>query len=55
MTLQNSGGFPTTLVIAAPENANSADSISAVSHVVGVHFSTSFQANQYWPESGETT
>ena len=83
MTIQNSGGFPTTLVTAAPENglalsimlsglavkaeqpnidtlkylrphhAHHADSIIAVSDVVGVHFSTSGQANQNWPESGE--
>jgi hypothetical protein len=82
MAKQNSGGFPTTLVTAAPENGltlsiilsglavkaaqpnidtlkylrpDNANSIIAVSHVVGVHFSTSGQANQYWPESGEYT
>jgi hypothetical protein len=44
-----------TLKYLRPDNANNADSIIAVSDVVGVHFSTSGQANQYWPESGENT
>lgn len=36
-------------------NANNADSLIAVSHVVAVHFSTIAQTNQYWTENGEFT